>query len=200
MLTMPFGSPPVVSVIGLDPGSHSLGVGILMLDARTLQIVGSEALTLNGDRLAGKNSWMAEVYGDRIARITAMRDTLIAIFRHHQPLDIATESPFYSQRRPQAFSALTEVICAIRDAVMQYDSWKTLYSIDPPTVKMAVGAAGNAPKEIMKEKILGLACLRYNGEIPLHHLDEHSIDALAVAYCRYKSLLEKLCLRESSSV
>ena len=194
MLTMPQGSSDTVSIVGIDPGTQNLGVAVLLINIVSFKIVYSEAWTIVGSRLAGKDSWAEELHGARFSRIAALEQNLLNIFRHFRPLEIACESPFYSQRHPQAFGALTEVICGVRNAVINYDQWKYLHLIDPPSVKQAVGAKGNAQKEIIKEKILQLTELCYSGNIPIQFLDEHSIDALAVGYSCYKTLKEKLCL------
>lgn len=198
MLSMPPDSSQVVSIIGIDPGSHNLGVGMLQIDIPTLRIVASDAWTLVGKKLAKHHEWTTDLHGERNGRVHALEEELLRIFRYYQPLEIASESPFINSKFPQAGLALTVVVCAIRRAVMTYDIWKPLHLIDPPTVKMAVGAPGNAPKEIIKEKIMEMSTLNYIGETPLSQLDEHSIDALAVAICRFRLLLEKLCLSSPS--
>jgi Holliday junction resolvasome RuvABC endonuclease subunit len=63
--------------------------------------------------------------------------------------------------------------------------------IDPPSVKKAVGATSHAKKDEVKAALARLPDLNYNGPVPLEMLDEHSIDALAVAYCRLKILREQ---------
>jgi Holliday junction resolvasome RuvABC endonuclease subunit len=193
MLRMPAHSASIISIIGIDPGSTCLGTSILWVDLSTMKIIASSAKTFRGDRL-GQELWTAELFGDRIGRIASLEEELVHLFRHVQPYMIASESPFMSMRRPQAYGALTEVICAIRRAVMRYDMWKTLYLIDPPTVKKAVGASGNADKEQVKSKLMALPDLQYSGDIPIARLDEHSVDALAVAYGRWRAHQEELCL------
>lgn len=194
MLNMPPDSSQVVSIIGIDPGSHCLGVGVIRFDITTLRIVDCDAWTLVGKKLAGKQGWMTDLHGERNGRVYALEQELLRIFQYFQPLEIASESPFINSKFPQAGLALTVVVCGIRQAVMQYDVWKELHLIDPPTVKMAVGAPGNAPKEVVKEKIMAIPNLNYIGSMALSSLDEHSIDALAVAFCRFRLLMEKLCL------
>lgn len=193
MLTMPADASPLIPVIGIDPGSVNLGVGVIWYNVDTCNIDATEAKTYNGERM-GRGSWITERSGDRAGRIAAHRDNLLRIFNIVQPAVIASESPFFNQRRPQAYGALTEVVCAIREAVQLHDSWKHLQLIDPPTVKNAVGAKGNAGKEEVKEKLLGLSHINYQGDVPLAMLDEHSIDAIAVAYCQLRRLMEQLCL------
>jgi Holliday junction resolvasome RuvABC endonuclease subunit len=203
MLTMPRGSSQVVSIMGLDPGTETLGVGILVVDLETWQIVSSNAQTFKGTKLVGKVDWISELHGDRMGRINAHQDNLVALMRHYAPFAIASESPFFNRLHPQAYGALMEVIAAIRHAVMLYDMWKPLHLVDPPTVKNAVGVKGNKGgpegKVLMREAVLKLApVLKYSGLQPLDQLDEHSIDALAVAYCRYLQLTEELWLARNS--
>jgi Holliday junction resolvasome RuvABC endonuclease subunit len=190
---MPAHSASIISIIGIDPGSNCLGTSILWVDLSIMKIIASSAKTYHGDRLS-KELWTAELFGDRIGRISSLEDELLRLFVNVSPYMIASESPFMSMRRPQAYGALTEVICAIRSAVMRYDMWKPLYLIDPPSVKKAVGASGNADKEKVKEALMKLPDLQYNGDIPIARLDEHSVDALAVAYGRWRAHLEELCL------
>lgn len=199
MLVMPHGGNSSVIMLGIDPGSTTLGVGMLTVDLSSWAIQASQAWTLNGDKLAGRNSWMESVHGGRISRIDALEAELLNTFRTFRPFDISSESPFINNKFPQAGIALTEVLTGIRRAVTRYDMWKTLHLVDPPTVKNAVGVKGNKGgpdgKLLMQQAVLRLSqVLNYNGSISMDQLDEHSIDALAVVYGRYKTLTEQLCL------
>lgn len=178
-----------ICLVGIDPGSNTLGVGILTVNIESMEIVSSKAMTLNGDKLSRDSYWLKEIEGDRASRIMALEKALLAIFNYHQPIAVGSESPFINNHYPAAGIALTEVICAIRRAVMHYDIWRDLRMIPPSSVKNAIYAKGNADKNMMKEKILLLANeLKYNGEVPLALLDEHSVDALAVTYCMFTEL------------
>lgn len=188
-----------MSIIGLDPGTETLGVGVLYVELEDFRIVSSSAKTYRGSKLAGKADWISEVHGDRTGRIEAHLHNLVQIFREVRPMDIACESPFSNKKFPQSFGALVETLSAIRRAVMQYDIWKPLHLVDPPSVKNAVGVKGNKGgpegKALMLQALLRLAGeFNYNGVIPFDQLDEHSVDALAVAYWRYKTLKQELQL------
>lgn len=192
MLTMPQGSPSVVSVIGIDPGSHNTGVAVLEIDIATCQIVSAVAWTFAGSKLAGKNSWKEELFGAKSGRIFAHEDNLLDLFLRYQPVSIASESPYINFSFPQAGLVLTEVVSAIRHAVMRYDPWAQLYMVEPSVAKNAVGAPGNADKNVVKEKILQcmpIVLAYLGGALALQQLDEHSIDALAIAYSRYLTIL-----------
>lgn len=182
MLVMPEWAPETVGIVGIDPGSHTLGIALIEVDINTLQIVRSTAKTYAGAKM-GKGTYHTELHGDRAGRIFAHRQNVHRFCEIEQPYIIASEAPFSSRLHPQVFGVLTEVVDAIRAGVSDYDQTKNVLLIDPPTVKNAVGAPGNASKDIMRAKVLALAELKYEGRIDLSKLDEHSIDALAVAYC-----------------
>jgi Holliday junction resolvasome RuvABC endonuclease subunit len=199
MLTMPANASSIATLCGIDPGTNTLGVAFIAFDVVTLQIVHSQAFTLKGEKL-GRNSWITEAHGDKLGRITALKEELVKLFHYVQPMEFASEAPFYNRLHPGAYGPLVEVISAVTQAVMQYDVWKILHMIDPSTVKKAVGIVGKIPKgeakTYMRRHVVPLAgTLRYAGHIPIERLDEHSIDALAVAYCHYGRLLERLCLK-----
>lgn len=194
MLTMPPYGSRVASIVGIDPGSTTLGVAIIRFDCYTYQIVSTRAFTVKAAKLS-KESWATEVHGERLGRINAIEEKLYWIFRDVEPFQVVSESPFYSFKHPNAYGVLMEVITAIRNALMRYDLWKELHLIDPPSVKNAVGAKGNAGKDEVRAKVLGLApTLRFVGPVPMEELDEHSFDSIGVAYGRYQRMLEELCL------
>lgn len=186
MLAIPQGAQNVATIVGIDPGTDTVGVAILKFDLTTFQIVGVDAQTLHGSKLNKSNIWMSELHGDRASRIYHLQENLESIFNFVQPMDIVAESPFFSRRRPQAYAALTEIVTAIRFAVMRHDGWKQLLLVDPPSVKVAVGAEVQGGKESVRQALLKiLPELHYCGMIPFLQLDEHSIDAIAIALWRF---------------
>lgn len=195
MLRVPYGSGSIISIVGIDPGSDTLGTAILWVDLSLMRIVSSSAKTFRGEKLLPNDSWTESLYGNRLARIWALENELVHLFDHVQPFMIASEAPFVNKRFPQAGLALTEVVCAVKNAVIRYDRWKPLSMIDPPTVKRSVNAkvmGGEKGKEEMKRAVLELTDLHYAGDTPLESLDEHSVDALAVAYGRWHSFLKEM--------
>lgn len=192
MLNIPLYSNNRFNIIGIDPGSTMIGVSIITMEIPLLNIINTEAFTINAGKLTDSNNWLSYLYNDRINRIKFIEDKLTDIFNYYDPLCICAESPFFGMKHPAAYGALVEVICAIRSAVIRYDQWKTLEVIDPATVKRGVGGMGNADKAIMKQKVLGIPQLRFIGNAPLEFQDEHSIDAIAVAWWKYNDLLKQL--------
>jgi Holliday junction resolvasome RuvABC endonuclease subunit len=191
MLQIPWDSGSIISIVGIDPGTTTLGTSVLWVDLSIMKIVASQAMTIRADRLYAE-SWTGSLFGDRTARVLGLEGELLYLFQGVQPFMIVSESPFISMRQPQAYGALTEAMCAIKSAVMRFDIWKPLYTIDPPRVKQGVGAPGNADKDTVKRHVLALPDLCWSGDVPLAQLDEHSIDALAVAYTQWRNYLKEM--------
>jgi Holliday junction resolvasome RuvABC endonuclease subunit len=183
MLYIPSDTPTSTCIVGIDPGSETLGCAVMTFDIRTFEILKIQAQTYYGSRLP-RSRWQIEVHGERTSRIWSHETNLLDIFNQHMPIAIVCESPFINMRRPQAYSALTEVVCAIRSAVHQYDIWRPLYLVEPSVAKKVVGAKGNADKDEVRQAIRQLPELFDHIE-NFESLDEHSVDAIAVAYSQY---------------
>lgn len=184
MLPIPTTGDDIVCIIGIDPGSETLGVGIIHFNVNTLKIVKTQAKTYTGSKLSGME-WMAEAHGDRMQRIYRHSNNLINIFNEYNPIIVAAESAFINIRRPAAYGALTEVFFMIRNAVICYDPWCPFYNVEPSNTKRAVGAPGNADKTVVKEHLLKIDEVCSVCETPIELLDEHSIDSLCVAYFQF---------------
>lgn len=61
------------------------------------------------------------------------------------------------------------------------------YQVDPASVKRAIGAKGNADKDVVKYHIGLIPEIVNNLTHPLSAMDEHSVDATAVAYHQFLS-------------
>lgn len=184
MLQLPKDASAIASIVGIDPGTETLGLSVLEFDLVAFRIQSIWAATYRGSRLPA-SEWLGYIHGDRERRIAAHKSNLLEILHRYRPLYVCCESPFYNQKRPSAYGALTEIVCALRETVQQYDAWKPLYLVDPPSVKRAVNAPGNAGKDIVKSSILQIEELTSVSKTPIAILDEHSIDAMAVAYAQY---------------
>lgn len=84
-------------------------------------------------------------------------------------------------RFPQSYMALVECVLCIRNAVMQYDYHIPLYSVDPTTAKQSTGMkiTRGSDKEDVRDALRARTDLRW--AVDLETLDEHSVDAVAVA-------------------
>jgi Holliday junction resolvasome RuvABC endonuclease subunit len=188
MLKLPVSSQTYATIVGMDPGTETLGFSELDFDLATFEITRWEPQTYYGSKLLKSSDWIGQVHGDRIRRLHAHRKNLIKLFDQIEPYVIGCEAPFINMKRPQAYGALTEAVYEIRLAVIAHSAWKELYVIDPSSVKNSVGAKGNADKNTIKACILAIPELVSVCTRPIIELDEHELDSGAVAYALFKNL------------
>lgn len=173
----------LATLLGMDPGTNNFGLGWITVNVETLEIVKTESLTLVADKMR-PDSWYAEVNCDRHARLHVLSRNISDVLMYVRPSCVVTESPFFNAKRPNAYQALVEAVEMIRQTVYCYDWQIPVSYIDPPSVKRAVGAAGNAKKEEVQARVLKIAELNYQGSVPLAEVDEHQIDAIGVVYSK----------------
>lgn len=181
MFPLPLDKTTEACIVGIDPGSETLGVCVLYFNVITLAITRISPTTYTGSKLP-TDPMLSIMHNDRVSRVKAHENNLLEIFNNNSPIAVSTESPFYNPRMPGAFGALVEVTCGIRNAVIRYSDVKPLYKVDPSSVKQAIGAKGNADKDGVRGYIGKIQEIVNNLDRPLSALDEHSIDATAVAY------------------
>ena len=186
MFPYPINKNTEACIVGIDPGSETLGVCLLFFNVITMQITRIVPRTYIGSRLPAE-PMLCILHSDRVSRIKSHENNLLNLMIEHNPVAIASEAPFYNPRRPNAYGALVEVICAIRNAVIHYSDTVKLYHIPPSNVKRAIGAKGNADKDIVKYHVGCIPEIVNSLIVPLSILDEHSVDAMAVAYYQFLS-------------
>ena len=186
MLVIPETSPRIASIVGIDPGTDTLGTAVLEFDVLTLDIVSLRMRTYAGSRHS-RHSWETELFGDKLGRLHWHEQNLFELFVYTNPFLIASEAPFIG-RFPAAGIALTEAIGIIRNAAFRYNPTKVVQLYDPPTVKNSVGAKGDAGKDAVHNGLKRIAGHAYIGDLPFDQLDEHSTDAGAVAVCQLNML------------
>lgn len=174
-------------VVGIDPGTESLGFSVLdlYLSSGEIEVIHSE--TILAQKILGDYKVEERVHGSRTARLMALEDRLFIYFEQFEPHAICAESPFLS-RFPMTFAALTECVSYVRRAVCRYDRYKPLELVDPPTAKKAVGMT--VKRGITKDDVTAAVKklpIRYKEGINVDELDEHEIDSIAIAY--YQALI-----------
>lgn len=183
--------PEILRIVSFDPGSNTLGAAVLAYDLEDESLSLVEVQTLDGHRNARIDLDYARLHGDRIGRLKSHYRVLKRFFHRTQPHIVVSEGPFMA-KHAAAYAALVETVTYIRFALEEYREDIPLELIDPPTVKMGVGAAGNADKDAVKKCVLGIEYLRNPNSIDLNRLDEHSIDAIAVGLTRVKKYCDYL--------
>lgn len=181
MFVLPADEQLLFRILGVDPGSDTMGVAVIELNMLTGSIGLLEANTYSGHALMKTVPHVLEVHGPRTARLWGHQENMERLFRLHHPQMVVSESPFLG-RFPQAFAALTECISAIRRAVYMFDPLMPLLQVDPPTVKLAVGVkARGTDKDDVKRALIKATFYENTGGLDIASLDEHSVDAICVA-------------------
>ena len=173
-------------IVGIDPGTITLGVALLGFDLQSEKLHLIEATTYSSEEMIHRYPNLRDTHGDRFAKIYAHRMNLLNYFRYKQPHAISSEAPFFG-RLPQPYAALTECVYSIRLATLDYDICCPLHVYDPATVKKNVGVSGKSgDKTAMRNAVKKLAVAE---DEVIDTLDEHAVDAIAVAYTHYLTLI-----------
>lgn len=183
--------PPVdrpFTVMGIDPGTSTLGVSVITWDLQAPRYTVDFAFTLKATDNTQGYHYVEELHGNRTARLQQHHDEILQWLHQIRPHAVIAESPFQG-RFAQSFAALTECIAVIRQAVMRYDMHMPLNLVDPPTVKRAAGVklGRKTDKEDVRRALAIRSDLTWG--MDLGCLDEHSVDAIAVGLHYYQSLI-----------
>ncbi len=153
--------PPVVIVLGIDPGLANTGYGVVQ--RRGTRLVALDGGCLRTHPRSAPEARLADVH----ARVGDLLD-------EHAPDAVALEALFFGENARSAFA-----VGQARGVVMLAAGQRGIACHDytPQQVKGAVCGSGRAPKDQvqrMVQAVLGLA------ELPR---PDHAADALAVAIC-----------------
>lgn len=174
-----------VRVMGIDPGSRTLGISILTCFPYEQKLSLDEAWTLNTELDIRRRRARADRLGEGTVRLEAIEQEVALALQNFYPDVVIMETP-YLGRLPQSFFVLTQVMMAISQAVAKFSNALYLNKIDPSTVKKSIGVPGNSSdKELMRQAVYALPYLENFTQRELSELDEHAIDATAVGhyYC-----------------
>jgi len=180
-------------VLGVDPGGFCLGAAILEINFETSTVEVIHADTVHTGNADVRYPVLHEVHGGRVPRHRMLEDEIACLLRTFEPNAVISESPFM-RKFAKVFHALIECVYLLRFALRQFDEYIPLLAVDPPSVKMAVGGTGKSDKDAMKRLVCKVPNLTFAEGIDYDSLDEHSVDAIAIAYCHCAHLLG--CARE----
>lgn len=169
-------------VLAIDPGTDTLGSAVLDVDVRVGDVEVPYAGTWHAARRFDPDSDAAYTYGSRLARIREHQDSLVRLLEEHKPHAVACETPFIG-RFAQSGMALSELFGALQLTVLEWSPNCGFLGVDNRSAKTAVGIkTKKVQKEDVRNCVYNLIDLQCINGIDLKHLDEHSIDAIAVGY------------------
>lgn len=193
-LVIPSGESNLACICGIDPGTTTLGLSVMIYDVHDFSIKSVRADTFNAKRFINDEALISETHDTRTLRLIAQKNNLLTSIEHYKPNVICCENPFYNRLRPNAFGPLVETICFLRWAAMEYDVRIPFIRYEPAVVKKGVGAfATTDKKKDVFQAILAIPEIKDNfigGSI--YDLDEHSVDSIAVAYTHLRNIRKEL--------
>ncbi len=168
------------NILGIDPGTDTIGFSIIKVTIDDLKIVSVRSWTEKALRFLDEDSFEVAIHSAKFSRLRIIGDKFLHILNTFNPVVVASEAPFFSRFRPSAYAPLIETVFTLQKVLQSWDSYKPLYMYDPPTVRKSIGAKTKGGKEVVEVAIKQVKELRM---VNFSLLDDHSIDATAVAYC-----------------
>lgn len=176
-------APNAIRILGIDPGTDTLGIAVVDVDLDTKEYKLMYGHTFHAAKYISLYPEMVQARGSRDVRLMVLRQKLIEAFVLAEPELIAAESPFLQRGKVSAFEALVECYAMMRDAVWAYSSQITLQRIDPVTVKNYVGVSHKGTdKSDVHRAVNAIYKDRCSEHVDLSSFDEHANDAVAVCH------------------
>jgi crossover junction endodeoxyribonuclease RuvC len=151
----------VIRVLGIDPGTRSVGIGVVDREGNRLKAVAYEVVA------------PGRMKGDLPARLKAIHLGIREAIARHEPTEIAIEEAFHGKSAQSALRIGEGRGVALLAAALEE---REIHQYPPATVKMAVTGSGNAHKSQVGRMVRVI--LNLPDEVP-----EDAADALAVAIC-----------------
>lgn len=160
-------------ILGIDPGNNT-GLGIIVIDD-TLQIKKIYTHTLFLSKVIETDE--THYY---LRRKLILRETLQNISQDFNILAVGLETAFVNPKFPKSAITLSDYISCIELTLYDINTMIKFFKFPPKSVKMLVGATGDATKDDMLNNLKSIKELK--NHIDISHMTEHSIDALSIGY------------------
>lgn len=178
-------------VVGIDPGTNSVGFSRIEIDCFSWEIKEIWATTLHVDKLQRYDGFVLGPHAERTGKLLKLRQSMTLMLNWARPHHVCCESPFYNRLRPGAYGPLVEAIFALKMASFDHDPLIPFTTLEPSTIKKAMGAGAIARKEKVKEAVMENMTVIKTAIVDVDQLDEHAIDAIAVGYSHWHLFLRE---------
>jgi crossover junction endodeoxyribonuclease RuvC len=147
-------------ILGIDPGSHRLGVGVVDVSGNKVKLIHTEVLVAPKDK-------------SLFNRMTALGTQLESIIQQFSPMEVAVEDIFYARNVKSAITLGTA-----RGAVIGMCLQKgfPIFEYAATQVKSVVTGSGRADKVQIQKMVQLVLGVRFE-------IGFDATDALAVAIC-----------------
>lgn len=163
------------NIVGTDPGTNTTGVATFTLD-NNLNIIAIESFTLDSSRCVHERGTNLHLDYKTVAISNRLERHLLAV----NPVAVSVESPFIFMKRPTSIIPLARVMDTIVSTVLRLSPHTYVKRVPPSSVKNAIGAKGNADKDMMYYTLKNHPEL--SNYFNIDNISEHEIDSIAVCY------------------
>lgn len=152
-------------IIGIDPGTHLTGYGILGIQGKKCLPLALGIIHLNK-------------FDDHYIRLYRIYERVLSLVEHYKPDEMAIEAPFFGKNVQSMLKLGRAQGVAIAAALTRQ---VPITEYEPRKVKLAITGSGAASKEQVREMLKRIL------HIPQANLDIEldATDALAVALCHH---------------
>jgi len=168
-------------ILGIDPGLTYTGIAIYTLNNYS-ELKSVEAFTIQPSLRDTSVLLDSEIVGDRYIRLMSLLRLMREVTCKYNPSVVACEGPFYSSFRPTAYASLVETINYIKQGIYGINPYTPTEIIQPLLIKKTIGAGMQKGKIDVAKAVSMNETIMKALTMNLDTLDEHSIDAIAIAY------------------
>jgi len=172
----------MIVIMGIDPGTHYVGVSFITVDVKTLNIKNIEVFKIDTD-IYVRNNPDINMY----KRLMYISERLKEILEDRKPWVVAYETQFINPRTPSSVIPLSMLKGIIYKTVYDtnringfFDTGIRLTEYSPKEAKEKVGAGGLKEKEDVVNALLKIDEITKNVDISILTFDE--VDAILLAY------------------
>ncbi len=181
-----------IRIVGIDPGTDTLGIGIVDVHCDTLEPRLVYGRTFTGHHGAARFEHQYPNLPRRDTRVGILLREVERVFIDACPNVIAAESPFMRKFQLSAYESLTEFHKSLRGVVWRYSPVLRLHRFDPVSVKNNVGVSHvKTTKDDVARAVIGLYKDRCAPSVEIRSFDEHTYDAIAVCHAALRTLILK---------
>ena len=83
-MSSPFFQPPYFRLLGIDPGSTSMGLALFDLDLKNKKIVSIQAWTVKTDKLKNDTGLPEELYSEKIIRLQKLYLHMLRVLKEER--------------------------------------------------------------------------------------------------------------------
>lgn len=166
-------------MVGIDPGSRETGFSVIDYDItnKTKHVVYADTL-FSEKRFPMFTSYRKE-YGEIQTRLMIINNHIGSIISEYKPNGFTYELAHY-RGIVNAYRSLIECITSMRGYIVSNNI--PFYEISASVVKSTIGVSGQSnDKSEMALAIQKIAGIQFATSINLPSLDQHSVDAIAIA-------------------